>query len=423
MSPPALAPSAYEVKHRPLAFRLVRLLLSPSCVFALSFPTIGYYTFSTYVSLLEADSNLPIIVYRAVSLLFLLVSFVCAWRYRSAIPLQAWPGLFFLVIYLLRLVENAWVQQIRIPPDTTTALLVFAVGTIPAVIALMAIWRQISEADSQKVFSAFALLFVIGAVLVLLQTGQDLTYRRLAFEKVNPISLAYTCSSFLIFYFVVGRKSKRVAIEATVAVPVLIYIAANAQSRGMIISTGMCFLIAIIVQRGKARMVNISVLAILSAIAVLAIEPAVFEKALLALQRIDVISDRSTVLRVLSFQGAYQQFLDDPLFGRYVNEQLTNYYPHNIYLESLMSVGLLGSAPFFLHTFLALKSAILVLRLKNANWVWTFISILFIREAVASAASGSLWGNTGFWMTSFLVIAIWSGHRRDLMVNRRTQSI
>ena len=319
--------------------------------------------------------------------------------------------------------ENAWVQQIRIPPDTTTALLIFAVGTIPAVVALMSIWHLISEADSQKIFSALALLFVSGAVLILLQTGQDLTYRRLAFEKVNPISLAYTCSSFLIFYFVVGRISKRVAIEAIVAVPILIYIAANAQSRGMMISTGTCFLIAILVQRGKARMVNIWVLAILSSIAVLAIEPAVFEKALLALQRIDAVSDRSTFLRVLSFQGAYQQFLDDPLFGRYVNEHLTNYYPHNIYLESLMAVGLLGSAPFFLHVFLALRSALLVLRLKNVSWVWTFISILFMREAMGSAASGSLWGNTGFWMTSFLVIAIWSGHRRELAVNRRIQSI
>ena len=143
----------------------------------------------------------------------------------------------------------------------------------------------------------------------------------------------------------------------------------------------------------------------------------------MALHRSVAVSDRSTFLRVLSFQGAYEQFLDHPLFGRYVNEHLTYYYPHNIYLESFMAVGLLGSAPFFLHVFLALRSALLVLRLKYVSWVWTFISILFMREAMGSAASGSLWGNTGFWMTSFLVIAIWSGHRRELAVNRRIQSI
>ena len=74
---------------------------------------------------------------------------------------------------------------------------------------------------------------------------------------------------------------------------------------------------------------------------------------------------------------------------------------------------LLGLYRLFCILSLPSYAAFRILRLNSDNWTWTLIALLFFRDAVGSAASGSIWSQHGFWITSFLVIAIWQGYRRD----------
>jgi hypothetical protein len=384
-----------------------RLLFSPAMALALSIPTVGYYTFATYSSLMGAQSSAPAIAYRAFSLIFLLAVFISGWWHRSKLPKQALPGLLFLTIYLLRMLENVVVQNIDIPPGNNRVFLTFLAGGILPSVLLASLSSGFSNRHLRLILSFFAVVFSVGALLMISRLDATAASARLGFEKVNPIALAYVGSTFILFYLVIAQKSRRAAIEAAVVVPILLFIALQAQSRGMMLSTTAVVLIYFLLLRGDRKVAVFAVVGVFSILTYYLADPAIFQRAIGSISRIDTVNDLSTAMRALSFRGAYQQFFADPILGRWVSEQYTGYYPHNIYLESLMAVGLIGSIPFIIHIYFSCVAAISIIRLKSENWVWTFVALLFLREAIGSAASGSIWGNVNFWISSFVVISFW----------------
>lgn len=381
--------------------------------FALSIPTIGFYTFATFTNYLGSTGSGPSIMIRAATLIIICVAF---FSYRGRIlvlPVALMPGLFFVTVFLLRMVENAWVQGIPIPPSTSLAFLNFTLGAIVSSLLLSFLWNGLNEQDGRIIFSTMCFLFVIGVVLNLDKLGTGRTPSRLSFEKVNPISLAYVCSSFFFYYLIVGQRSKVAAIEALVIVPFLFFVAAQARSRGMMISTSACLVLYLIFLPGKRRIRLSVALFTATAASALLVEKKHFQVAIDALMRIDTTDDLSTAMRVQSFSGALEQFYRNPWFGRYVNELSTGYYPHNVYLEALMSVGALGASLFFLHIFFSLWAAAAIIRNPGANWIWVFVALMTFRSAIGSAASGSIWGNSELWISSFLSISIWTGMKRN----------
>jgi len=382
---------------------------------ALSFPSTGYYVLATYTSLLGMEGSGPAIAIRAGALAILGAAFLAARQYRTPLPIQFVPGLLFAGIYLLRMLENALLQDATLPGGFGKAFPGFIFSSILTALVLSSIWRGLSARDCRVIFSLTALFFTIGALLNIMNLETISKVGRIYFTKVNPISLAYVCSAFMFYYLLIARQSWRAGIEAAIMLPVLVMIAAQAQSRGMMISSAICLLIYIATRRGRRLVVASGTVCLFVIVILLAVDHRFFEMALAALQRIDPVHDASTAIRVLLFRGAFEQFLADPLFGRYVNEQTQNTYPHNIYLESLMSVGLIGTIPFFLHLAFASMAAFYILRLHNANWLWTFIALMFFREAISGAAIFAIHDGVGLWITSFLVIAIWHGSRGNCL--------
>lgn len=407
------SPSRFEKRQRRLPLPIL-LLLSPAMAFALSFPTIGYYTFQTYTSLAGIEGSGPAIAFRALMVLAVLTAFLWAAPFRSALPRQAIPGILFLVIYFYRLLENMLIQNVIISPSNEFVLLNFFLNLVLPSIVLAALWRGFKTTDAQTILTVATICFAAAATFLVGRLTEQPDNTRLAFDKVNPIALAYVCSSFLLYYLCASQHNRRLMIEAALVAPILLFVTAKAQSRGMMIATAGSLVIYFALLRGGQRVVAITICAFVAVLATLTLDPRLFEIVISALNRVTDANDMSTAGRMNSFQGAWEQFLADPLFGRYVEEQRTNYYPHNIYLESLMAVGLLGTFPLFLHLLFSTISAVGVLRSKDLNWFWTLIALLYFREAIASAASGSIWVNNGFWITSFMLTAMWYGRRQDV---------
>ena len=94
------------------------------------------------------------------------------------------------------------------------------------------------------------------------------------------------------------------------------------------------------------------------------------------------MSDQSTMIRSQLYAGAWRQFQEDPLFGRYAVEMQFNFYPHNIYLKSLMSVGAIGSLPFAAHIVLALRSTVGIIRSGKFPLAAVLTAVIFIKEAI-----------------------------------------
>jgi O-antigen ligase len=390
-----------------------RLVTSPAAAFVLLFPTLGYYTLATYVNVIDPASSLGSIVIRAGSLLVLFVAFASLARHQKrSLGYLLLPASLFLVFYSYRVMENVLYRDMIIPPGNLVVVLTFLMSCI--VPAYMLAWseRGIRDDDMRAAASLLAILFVVGMALnweALVASSE----RRLALEKVNPISLAYVASSLMLFYLLAFSGSKRAKIEAIVIVPIMLLIVSLARSRGMILSTGLTLVVYVLALHGKRRIKALLLFVSVGLAIGLCADPRYLENVMQALSLIDMDADISTASRAVSFQGAWLQFLDHPLFGRYAVELQLNYYPHNIYLESLMSVGLIGTVPFAIHLTMALRAAWGLLRERERSLSRAFVALLFIREAIGAAASGAIWSVAGFWITSFLVIAMWYPHQRE----------
>jgi hypothetical protein len=390
-----------------------RLFTSPAAAFLISFPTIGYYTLATYVNAFDPEGSFGAIVVRAFSCALL----VFAWLLVPATVRRGFrslliPATAFICIYSWRLLENILFQGMEIMPGNTLVLLTFFVSSIIPAFMLASTERAIHDEDMVKLLSIFAVLFIIGMTLnteALMTTAE----RRMTLDKINPISLAYVASSLMLFYLLAFARSKRLKIEALAIVPILLLVVSLARSRGMMISTGLTLLIYVLMLRGTRRISVLSGLAAAVAAIGFYANPEYVGHAVEALKRIDINTDMSTADRVLLFQGAWSQFLANPFIGRYAVELQFNFYPHNIYLESLMSVGLIGTVPFIIHLGMALRASVGLIRERTNSFTRVFMALLFIRDAIGAAASGAIWGVPGFWISSFLVIAMWYGRKRD----------
>lgn len=405
---------------RPL--KVFRFLTSPAAAFLLLFPTIGYYTFAAYVNVFSPEGSVGNIVIRAGSLVILFIAFTSVRaRQRKCFNKFLIPVTIFLFFYTLRLVENILFLDIEIiSGNNILVLMIFFLSSIIPSYVLALIEPAIRDEDIVALLSGFAILFLVGVWLNREALAESAEVRMML-TKINPISLSYVAISFILYYLLQFSRFKRMIIEALLITPVLLVIISLARSRGAIISGILTLIIYILISKGRRR---VSMLVILSSVATLITlfaDPIYLESAIDALNRIDTHDDLSTKSRILSFGGAWEQFLENPLIGRYAIELQTGGYSHNILLDSLMSVGLIGSIPFALHLGFSLRAAIGIIRNHTLSFAHVFIALLFVRDLIGSQFSGSLWGSSGLWITSFIVISIWYGRKRNQPTQRVTR--
>ena len=124
------------------------------------------------------------------------------------------------------------------------------------------------------------------------------------------------------------------------------------------------------------------------------------------------------------WEVAILQISFDPIWGYYpkliyttMGSWFFGYHPHNIYLESLMTMGLIGSIPFFLYLIYTLvKKVYYFIVVDSPN---RFFALLFIAELVHGCFSGTLY-NSWIWPCLFVFAA--QKVSTKLPVSRRKQS-
>jgi O-antigen ligase len=100
----------------------------------------------------------------------------------------------------------------------------------------------------------------------------------------------------------------------------------------------------------------------------------------------DYNSGSSEMVRTELFAEAFAKFQESPLTGSHI-ELDNGMYPHNVFLEALMSCGIAGF--MYIAIFLrASASAWVALRNRQISWV----SLLFFLSLSLNTVSGSVWG-------------------------------
>ena len=122
-----------------------------------------------------------------------------------------------------------------------------------------------------------------------------------------------------------------------------------------------------------------------------------------------LLGDESTSYREQAIVGSLAQFADRPLFGDALIERSTFDYPHNVYVESLMSVGIVGTLGLVVFSLAAIISSWRLLRTSpDAQWV----ALLCLVHVFAALTSGALYLSDSFWAMS--AAAISAASRRGL---------
>jgi O-antigen ligase len=104
--------------------------------------------------------------------------------------------------------------------------------------------------------------------------------------------------------------------------------------------------------------------------------------------------DPSIAGRELAYAGAIRQFLRSPIYGDFLEEESTHYYPHNILLEAFMFLGLLGGIPFVI---LLARSFVHAFRILRAGSPFGWVGLLYVQYLVGGQFSGAIYTSTALW--------------------------
>lgn len=121
-----------------------------------------------------------------------------------------------------------------------------------------------------------------------------------------------------------------------------------------------------------------------------------FTKTFTALNRGDY-SDK----RLQMWISSWYQFVDNPFFGNSLENDRYNFYPHNLFFETLITTGSVGIIVLFALITSIFKKTI---RIIKGNPEYFFITIIFYQALIRSLLSGSIYSHV--WLAIGMALVI-----------------
>lgn len=123
----------------------------------------------------------------------------------------------------------------------------------------------------------------------------------------------------------------------------------------------------------------------------------------LAEKIIATIGSGDTSNRNFLFEEAYIQIMDNPFWGNYFELKRYNFYPHNFFLENMITWGILGTSLMLRYLYLAFLKMYYLLK-NNSEYVW--VAFVFMFSFLSAQTTGSLYGNYRFWFCLTVLIVL-----------------
>ena len=397
-------------------------------VFVFVFTFAGYGIVGSVVPSADASRVLTI-PYRAVtlglSLLLLLYNFSLISRVKKPVSVNRLPFLLkknivrllllFVSAYSLRLLYDTLVvpeNLFKQPVDYW--LFWFLIIIIPGLNMFF-----LDKAESPKYFFwTWAAHGFIGIRTLLMDPSQTRFYAqsgRLAATAINPISLGhYGASLALLGLFgwlnyrkILPKKRAKILNFACITSMLLgVIVVMLASSRGPFLAL-LSSVFILIIRQGKRnfRTFLLLLLIVLSAVAGTVFSSSYgtsFFERLFALGD-ELEANENGLGRANLYSLALRLILQNPLMGTGI-EMPGHGYPHNLFLEGFLPLGILGGILF---AWLMFRGFVLSIRsLTGPNQAWGWVGLLFIERSVGSMFSGSLNASYTFWYLLFSVLAL-----------------
>jgi O-antigen ligase len=378
---------------------------------AFSLAVVGYWSFSPILEMITPGSPVSSVIFRLLTGgACLILLFISVTSNRKANFSLLIPFLIFACIYLYRMIDNYYIHAQEVYVEPTIAFSFFIGG---ALFQSLCIFSAAGRLNSSKLLICLAiccLVFLAGLGLNV-EALRDTSEHRIYLEKLNPIAMTSTATTYLLLALVCWRQSGRMKLFAALSAPALLVIVAFSQSRGPLVSYLATIAFYLFLGKGpnKAGMA-VGIVALGFCIVIFyylfGIDILGGAFARFTGENDSFLDDTTTNIREVQWQAAWRQFLEDPLIGRYMFESEYLFYPHNIALEALMATGILGGVFFFWHFWLSFAAAISALKSTAPNIAEEFVALVFLKSFGESMFSGSIWGATGLWIASCAILAL-----------------
>lgn len=106
--------------------------------------------------------------------------------------------------------------------------------------------------------------------------------------------------------------------------------------------------------------------------------------------------DRSTQGRLISVSSALRDAIDNPLLGAQLEERITRWYPHNLFVEALMATGLVFGSMFIFVTLSVVRMSLFAIRHRYS---YSWVSLIFLQHFAQGMFSSGLYTAIDFWVS------------------------
>jgi hypothetical protein len=377
---------------------------------------VGFPLVSTLPTLLGLDSQLATIPYRML-VAALAAAILYGWWLHGTKVLFNSAVLVTLTLWALLIARMLWDTIVSpLPGELYTPagqLLLLSLGAcfLPALVAL----EFPSDASLDLARRWIEVLGAVAMVAILYVglrgvLGGAILYR-LATPVLNPISVGHLGVSVMIVALCGFAGASRVA-KAWRALLVLLSVGVTVAtvSRGPILAGLLAVAILAFVKRRRQRL---GVGRVLLRAGLVAAGLAGVAAAVLYLEDTGVIDilarltdtfqDVASQERAKMIRGAWTQFTENPVLGSAFVELQFMENPHNIVLESMMALGVLGLGLLLLSMSASLAAAGEVIRAAPRH---AWVGLIYLQYVVNGMLSGSLFTDGTFWFFGLASLAL-----------------
>ena len=385
---------AHHRSTNPLAVRQPQNL-SRQCAWLFAIAMFGYPIMGNIISVMQIDSRALSIPFRIAVGLFSAWIILISGRLR----LGGWRKLMILIwfLYVLRLLYDLLFPDLE---GASYALQFFIAASVLPAIALMK-----ARAFHQRRFALVSFLVAsAGALSSLLATvfgGADiqegaLQSGRLSLSALDPASLGYLATNAILCGFILWRGAGvRTKLCLGILFFPLFWCLILTGSKGPALALVLCMGIWGFRTRQLWKLLLLSIPVLVFVVA--------SEGSPLAARLSGSADDESTLDRIVLLNDSFTQIEGSPIIGSAFVELKSGFYPHNVFVEAALAMGIPGALLFMaLMTFGAWKAW------RSLGTDEALLGLLFFAGLFAATISGALFGAITLWIP----IAMLSGSPR-----------
>ncbi|MGM0503940.1 MAG: O-antigen ligase family protein [Bacteroidota bacterium] len=273
---------------------------------------------------------------------------------------------------------------------------------------------KLDEKSYQKIFHAILFSTIILSVLTFIYYRSIIgTVGRISYaiskdaNYISPLALSYTGalgiglgSIYLITNKNINKRKKYFIIITIILSAIPFFLGA---SRGSLFALAVPFLFLIYKIRSIKKKLAISLMIVFLGFLIVIFAEKMGSGIITRFMNIgaDIESGSSSTIRLIQWTDSLEQFWNNPFFGNSLENTTFNFHPHNIFLEVLITTGLIGFIPFIFLIIKGFKAALNVFK-NFPEYSW--IAALFLQSFTQNMFSGGLYSAS--WLFASLALLI-----------------